>query len=129
VADGRAVVETQYTRSVSEQGNLAAQHLVDQVFVPCDASWRGLGTIVGSGLAIRPEYRAFDAAHRPGVTMGVARTNPACRCGDILRGLVVPTECRCFAKACTPLNPLGPCMVSSEGTCAAYYKYERRVAA
>jgi hydrogenase expression/formation protein HypD len=129
LADGRAEVEVEYSRSVTEHGNAAAQRLISEVFEPCDASWRGLGTIAGSGLAIRERYAGFDAARALGVNFAAARIHPQCRCGDVLRGVASPPQCKLFGRACTPLRPVGPCMVSSEGACAAYYKYERRVAA
>lgn len=127
--DGRAEVEVQYSRSVNERGNVAAQQLMAEVFEPSDASWRGLGTIAQSGLAIRPKYAPFDATRVLGVRFCEARVHPGCRCGDVLRGLITPLDCRLFGRACSPVNPVGPCMVSSEGACAAYYKYERRAAA
>lgn len=129
VADGRAEVEVEYSRSVSDQGNLAAQRLLAEVFTECAASWRGLGTIPRSGLQIRPAYAVHDAAQRLGVTFGEGQVHPGCRCGDVLRGVRTPPSCPLFAKACTPVHPLGPCMVSAEGTCAAYYKYHQRMAA
>jgi hydrogenase expression/formation protein HypD len=129
VTEGRAAVEIEYSRSVTEHGNRAAQQLVHEVFEECDADWRGLGRIPRSGLAIRPAYGQFDAAPVHGVIFGQARLNPACQCGAIMRGVSTPLDCRLFGRGCTPANPVGPCMVSSEGTCAAYYKYEGRKAA
>jgi hydrogenase expression/formation protein HypD len=124
MAEGRAEVEIEYSRSVTEHGNTTAQRLVEEVFEPCDANWRGIGTIPGSGLAIRETYAQFDAARVLEVKFGEAHVNPLCRCGSILRGVSTPLDCRLFGRACTPAHPIGPCMVSSEGTCAAYYKYE-----
>jgi hydrogenase expression/formation protein HypD len=129
VAEGRAEVEVEYSRSVTEHGNVAAQQLMQEVFEECDSSWRGIGTIAKSGLAVRPKYAAFDAARVFDVKFGEARVNPLCRCGGILRGVYTPLDCKLFGRACTPMNPIGPCMVSSEGTCAAYYKYQGRLAA
>lgn len=129
IAGGVARVENQYTRSVTREGNRRAQELLAEVFEPCDASWRGLGVIPDSGLAIQPKYAAHDAAVALGVTFREARVHPGCRCGDVLRGVVQPTQCALFGKACTPLSPFGPCMVSAEGTCAAHYKYAYRMAA
>ncbi|MBM3314115.1 hydrogenase formation protein HypD, partial [candidate division WOR-3 bacterium] len=121
-------VEIQYKRSVKPEGNRNAQELMEKVFAPCDASWRGIGVIPGSGLAFRQEFAQFDACHRfrirPRPTLLTSRPS-RCRCGDVMLGVIVPPECRLFAKACTPETPVGPCMVSSEGACAAYYKYER----
>ena len=129
LADGRAEVEIEYSRSVTERGNVAAQRLMDEVFEPCDASWRGIGTIEGSGLAIRQAYARYDAQKALAVKFGESRVNPSCRCGDILRGVAQPPDCQLFGRGCTPAYPVGPCMVSSEGTCAAYYKYQGRIAA
>jgi len=129
LVDGRAEVENEYSRSVSEAGNPAAQQLMAQVFEPCDVSWRGMGTIAGSGLRIRQEYARFDAAAALDVIFTEARVNPACLCGTVMRGMATPFECRLFGRACSPMHPVGPCMVSSEGVCAAYFKYEKRAAA
>lgn len=131
-----------YPRVVREDGNPRAREAVDRVFEPCPAQWRGLGTIPETGLALRPEWDAFDAenlfgeavidylarARAAGTGAGAARSvaGRACRCGDVLRGELLPPECPLFAGACTPADPVGPCMVSSEGSCAAYYRYERR---
>jgi hydrogenase expression/formation protein HypD len=101
---------------------------MDEVFESCDADWRGIGTIAGSGLAIRDKYARFDAAKAHGVSFPAAHVNPLCRCGTVLRGVCSPLDCRLFGRACTPAHPIGPCMVSSEGVCAAYYKYERLAA-
>ena len=128
VVEGRAEVEIEYSRSVNEVGNVAARKLMGEVFEECGASWRGIGTIPGSGLEIRQKYAAYDAAHVFGIQYTEAHLNPACRCGDVLRGTVTPLECKLFGRTCTPIQPVGPCMVSSEGTCAAYYKYEKRAA-
>ena len=118
-------VMIQYRRSVTPAGNRTAQSLIAEVFSADDAVWRGLGMIPGSGLKFTRDYAAFDARRRFKVEAGPARKIKGCRCGDILLGAMVPTECRLFAKTCTPENPFGPCMVSSEGACAAHYKYER----
>lgn len=129
IVEGRAEVEVEYSRSVTHAGNLAAQQLLAEVFAPSDESWRGIGVIAGSGLAIRPEYAAYDAARVFGIQFGDGHVNPACRCGDVLRGVITPPQCKLFGRACDPTHPVGPCMVSSEGACAAYYKYEQRAAA
>jgi hydrogenase expression/formation protein HypD len=112
-----------YPRAVTDQGNLQARQVMDRAFEPCDASWRGLGVIPGSGLAIRPELAGFDALRRFGLTVEDAPEPRGCACGDILSGTRTPPQCALFRKLCTPMNPVGPCMVSSEGTCAAYYRY------
>jgi hydrogenase expression/formation protein HypD len=123
IAGGAPALANAYPRAVTDQGNIQAVRVMDQVFEPCDASWRGLGTIPGSGLAIRPELTAFDAVRRFGLTVSEAPEPRGCACGDILSGTRTPPECALFRKLCTPMNPVGPCMVSSEGTCAAYYRY------
>ena len=128
IAAGRSEVEIEYSRSVNDRGNVAAQKLMAEVFEECDAGWRGIGNIPGSGLAIRATYAPFDAAKALAVKFEPARPHPGCRCGDVLRGMITPPECKLFAAACTPTNPFGPCMVSSEGTCAAWFKYGNRKA-
>ena len=122
-AEGRAEVENEYYRVVKPEGNKKAQQILRQVFVKSDAVWRGLGTIPDSGLAISEEFDKFDASKKFGVTLPEPKENPACICGRILKGLNDPPECRLFGSACTPDNPIGACMVSSEGTCAAAYRY------
>ena len=117
-----------YPRVVLPQGNPVAMRMMEQVFQACDAQWRGLGLIPGSGLALRQEYREFDAARRFAAEIAAAecyRDNPACRCGAILRGEKTPEDCPLFGETCSPLHPCGACMVSGEGACAAAYKYRR----
>lgn len=116
-------IENAYRRGVSNGGNAVAQRLTRQVFEPVDATWRGLGVLPRSGLAIRDEYGRFDAARRFEVEPEPTREPRGCRCGDVLRGRIPPTGCPLFARACTPETPVGPCMVSSEGSCAAYYRF------
>jgi hydrogenase expression/formation protein HypD len=125
VGRGEAKVENTYTRAVNWEGNLRAARMVDEIFEPADMEWRGLGVIPGSGLAIRARYADFDAVERLDITLPEAREAKGCRCGEILKGMSIPTECPLFNTRCTPSNPIGPCMVSSEGTCAAYHKYGR----
>lgn len=122
--EGRCDVEVQYTRGVRTGGNPAAMSLLKAVFEPCDAAWRGLGTIPSSGLAIREEYAAHDASRVFEVDASYSREPQGCICGAILTGLSTPRDCKLFASACVPEHPVGPCMVSSEGTCAAYFQYE-----
>ena len=129
IVEGHATVEIEYSRSVNERGNVAAQKLLTEVFEECDAGWRGLGNIPRSGLAIRAKYAQFDAAKALGVKFEAARPHPGCRCGDVLRGVITPPDCKLYGKTCTPTDPVGPCMVSNEGTCAAFFKYDRRAAA
>ncbi len=123
VADGRAQVENEYYRVAPKEGNIKALKMLDDVFVKTDAVWRGLGPIPKSGLEIGPEYEMYDAAKKFDVIYSEARENPACICGEILKGLKEPLDCKLFGKGCKPDNPIGACMVSSEGTCAAEYSY------
>ena len=126
VNDGRAEVENEYTRVVQRDGNQKAQALVDRVFVLRDRfAWRGLGELPASALRIRPEFARFDAEERFGLRTRDIDDNKACICADVLRGLARPTDCKLFATACTPDNPMGSCMVSSEGACAAYFTFGR----
>jgi hydrogenase expression/formation protein HypD len=126
VNDGRAEVENEFTRAVTPQGNLNAQQVMDDVFELRDAfEWRGLGTMPLSALRIRERYRAFDAEDRFGLSDRTVPDNKACECGAILRGVKRPQDCAIFGTVCTPENPVGSCMVSSEGACAAHYTYGR----
>ena len=120
---GEAKVEIQYRRAVSPEGNLRAREVLKEVFEPCDSVWRGFGRLPGSGLKIKASYDAFDVGLRYEIPPGKAKEPEGCRCGDILRRLSRPLDCSLFRKVCTPENPVGACMVSSEGTCSAYYKY------
>ncbi len=122
---GTPRVDNQYSRVATWEGNREAQQIIGQVFEPCDAEWRGIGWIPGSGLQIRQEYSRYDAAHRFSVQVEPTRENPGCICGEVMKGVSKPFDCKLFGKVCTPENPVGACMVSSEGTCAAYYKYDR----
>jgi hydrogenase expression/formation protein HypD len=122
----RHQVENEYTRAVTREGNATAQALMAQVFELRDSfEWRGLGEIAHSAHRIRPEYGRFDAERRYGIAYRPVQDNKACECGAILRGAKQPRECKVFATACTPESPLGACMVSSEGACAAHYSYGR----
>lgn len=118
-------VEIQYKRSVRENGNQKALKIMYQVFEISDSQWRGLGNIPESGLRIKKEYERFDAEKNFEVEEKESKEACGCICGDILKGIKKPTECKLFSKVCNPENPVGPCMVSSEGSCAAYYRYER----
>lgn len=124
IAGNRAAVENVYASVVSPHGNQVALELLDRVFVRADAPWRALGVIPDSGLELAPTYQRFDALGRFGISLGEDKDDPACRCGEVIQGKVDPDECSLFAKVCTPLHAVGPCMVSSEGTCAAWYKYK-----
>ena len=121
-ADKKEVV-IQYGRGVKAEGNLKAMAMLASVFEPTDAQWRGLGIIPGSGLVFRDAYAAFDALRKFSVPTLASEDIRGCRCGDILRGIIEPPACPLFRKICTPNNPTGPCMVSSEGACASYYRY------
>jgi len=123
VADGDARVENAYRRAVTPEGNRRAVEAMYSVFEVDEALWRGIGVIPGSGLALRDEWSAFDVMQRFGLVTPEAKDHPACHCGEVLRGARLPAECASFGKACTPARPLGPCMVSSEGACAAEYRY------
>ncbi|MGI6655329.1 MAG: hydrogenase formation protein HypD [Desulfobulbus sp.] len=122
---GRPRVDNCYPRAVSAEGNPRALELIDRVFVPVDSEWRGLGKIAASGLALRDAFRRFDAVDRLGLHVTPVPEPKGCRCGDMLKGRLQPPDCPLYARACTPLNPVGPCMVSGEGTCAAFYRYNR----
>ena len=121
--EGRAEIEIAYSRGVMKEGNPVALAAIEEVFETVDATWRGLGVIPGSGYAIRDEYKEFDAFARFSPEVEPTQEPKGCRCGDVLRGIMAPNECPLFHKVCTPENPIGPCMVSSEGSCAAYFRY------
>jgi len=123
VLAGEAKVEIQYSRIVKAQGNRRAQEILARVFEPSDSRWRGIGIIPDSGLQIRCEFAGFDAARRLPVDVEEPREQVGCLCGEILKGKVTPRQCPLFGSGCTPEDPVGACMVSSEGTCAAEYKY------
>jgi hydrogenase expression/formation protein HypD len=116
-ARGECRLENAYTRAVRQRPNPTAWAVMKEVFIPADAAWRGLGDIAGSGLVLAPAYATYDAASRFNVTVAEVKENPACRCGEVLRGTLDPTECPLFAIICHPDNPQGACMVSSEGAC------------
>lgn len=120
---GRAVVEIQYRRAVTWEGNRRAQELLQQCFEPCAAEWRGLGVIDGSGLRLRERYGRFDAARMVPAELSEPREPQGCRCGEVLTGRIDPADCPLFGSVCTPEAPQGACMVSSEGSCAAAWRY------
>jgi hydrogenase expression/formation protein HypD len=123
IETGRPQVEIAYRRGVKPEGNHPALELMETVFEIGDAAWRGIGVVPDSGLCIRPEYYKYDAAENFDIEPGPAVEPAGCICGGILRGVATPPECQLFRTACTPEHPVGPCMVSSEGSCAAYYQY------
>ncbi|MBD3296602.1 MAG: hydrogenase formation protein HypD [Candidatus Omnitrophica bacterium] len=120
---GERAVMNAYERVVRKEGNPRARYIMSEVFDPCDSRWRGLGVISRSGLAINEQYSNMDAEKRFYVEVPEQREDPVCICGDILRGAGEPGQCPLFGTICTPENPKGACMVSSEGTCAAWYRY------
>lgn len=123
-AEGRPALVNRYRRVVSAGGNRRAQALVGEIFEPTDARWRGLGTIPGSGLRLRSHVAARDASALPADVP--EPVEPAgCRCGDVLKGLIDPPQCGLFGRGCDPDHPVGACMVSSEGSCAAWFRHER----
>jgi len=124
IAEGRSEVEVQYSMAVPPEGNPTAAALAAAAFRPCDSNWRGIGSIPSSGLELNDEYAVFDARGRIDVEIFPA-LDPAdgCSCGDVMSGLLAPPECPLFGTACDPSHPVGPCMVSSEGACAAYHRY------
>lgn len=121
--DKAPAVVNAYPRAVDDTGNPKARALLEQFFQPADALWRGLGRIPQSGLALRPEYADLDAMARLDLRLPEVASLPGCRCGDVLKGRIAPPACPLFGKKCTPATPVGPCMVSTEGSCAAYFKY------
>jgi len=123
--NGQPALKNTYQRAVAPEGNLKAQKIMKDVFETTDVVWRGIGMIPQSGLKIRKEYAAFDAEEILDIKVPEAEEPRGCACGDILRSIKSPPECPLFRKVCTPIDPVGPCMVSSEGTCGAYYRYHR----
>ena len=121
--EGRSEIEIAYARGVMWEGNRVALAAIAEVFEECTATWRGLGDIPGSGYRFRSEYASFDAVARFQPEVEPTVDPKGCRCGDVLRAHISPDQCPLFRKVCTPENPVGPCMVSSEGSCAAYYRY------
>jgi hydrogenase expression/formation protein HypD len=122
---GEARLDNAYQRAVPAEGNPAARALLEEIFEVTDRGWRGIGTIPVSGWRLAPRYRQFDAEHRYDVGGLTVAESAMCRSGEVLQGQIKPHECAAFGTACTPRNPLGATMVSSEGACAAYYLYRR----
>jgi hydrogenase expression/formation protein HypD len=121
--EGRPFFVNAYPRVVTREGSVEAQRLVAECMEACDAEWRGLGVIPGSGMKLREAYRDYDARIKFGIPAVEGRANPACRCGEVLQGKCKSTDCPLFGTACTPQHPVGACMVSGEGACSAYYSY------
>lgn len=116
-------VENAYPRAVHAAGNARAREIMEQVFTVTDARWRGLGQLPQSGLELAPAYARYNARLRFDLHLPEPRSIPGCRCGEVLKGRMAPPDCPLFGRACTPASPIGPCMVSTEGSCAAFYKY------
>ncbi|MDH5203623.1 MAG: hydrogenase formation protein HypD [Nitrospirota bacterium] len=123
IASKRSDIEIQYKMAVKEDGNQKALALMNEYFEPCDADWRGIGTIPQSGLSLRNKYSHLDVKNIFHLDIPEYEEPKACQCGSVLRGVKIPTDCPLFGKTCTPEKPVGACMVSTEGSCAAYYKY------
>lgn len=123
VKRGKPFFKNCYPRVVTDEGSMPAKELMRKVMEPCDAEWRGLGIIEGSGLRLNEKYSDFDARKKYDLPKIEGHPNPLCRCGEVLQGKCRPSECPVFGKGCTPEHPVGSCMVSSEGTCSAYYQY------
>ena len=121
--EGKPFFENCYPRVVRAEGSPAAQRLVEEMMEPCDARWRGIGVLPASGMKLRPEYAAYDARVKFDIPSMEGRENPACRCGEVLQGKCLPSDCKVFGKGCTPEHPIGACMVSGEGACSAFYLY------
>jgi len=129
IEDHKPSVGNEYLRAVRPEGNPTALGLIDTVFEPVPAHWRGLGLVEASGLALREEFSRFDAACVLDLSVSEPRDDPNCRCADVLLGRADPPDCPLFAKVCTPQAPHGPCMVSSEGSCSAWFKYQEAAVA
>jgi hydrogenase expression/formation protein HypD len=123
LGEGKPFFQNCYPRVVTHDGSKAAQALMDKVMEPCDSEWRGLGVIPSSGMKLRPAYADYDARLKFSLPKITGKSNPACRCGDVLQGKCRPSDCKVFGKVCTPEHPVGACMVSHEGACSAYYQY------
>ena len=123
IEKGEPKVEIAYPRGVKPEGNRKARRLMEDVFEVGEANWRGIGIVPKSGLRIKEKYERFDADKAFSVRLKPSKEPKGCRCGDVIRGAATPLECKLFREVCTPESPVGPCMVSSEGACAAYYQY------
>ncbi|MBF0165229.1 MAG: hydrogenase formation protein HypD [Magnetococcales bacterium] len=121
---GQSRVDNQYQRVVRPEGNLKIQSLMERYLTPADVDWRGIGVIPQSGLALRPAFRTFDAEARFDRWVQPGKIHGDCQCGEVLKGKITPPECRLFRRGCHPDHPIGPCMVSSEGTCAAWFHHD-----
>jgi len=127
IKEGRAEVENAYTRAVREEGNPLAQKLMNEVFYPVDSEWRGFPLIENSRMALRDDYARFDAVEHFGIKLESVKKETGCICEKVLRGAALPSDCKLFGRKCTPQHPVGPCMVSFEGSCRIWFKYGERV--
>jgi hydrogenase expression/formation protein HypD len=125
ISERKQEVQIEYNRAVKPEGNEKAIETLHQVFETSKGEWRGLGSIAESGLILKAQFQDFSAGKNFHISLGISREPSGCRCGEVLRGVLEPEECGLFGVSCTPQHAIGPCMVSSEGTCAAHYKYER----
>lgn len=125
ILNNDAALVNLYPQAVSSKGNPKALDLINQVFVPGDSAWRALGIIPDSGLELKNNYGEYDALRRFNMVLGEDNEPPGCRCGEVITGKCEPGDCKLFGNVCTPINPIGPCMVSSEGSCQAWFKYRR----
>ena len=125
VAEGRAEVENAYPSVVKREGNVKARHMMAEVFDVCDIMWRGFPVIPKSGLKLKKQYEQYDALKKYGIELKETKVTTGCLCNELLRGIKEPTDCKLFGKACTPLKPVGACMVSTEGACRIWYTYGR----
>ncbi len=125
IVKGVAQLDNLYPEAVKGVGNPVAMQLLDRVFIPGDSAWRAIGTIPLSGMDLRPEYNAYNAFLKFDLVLGEEVEPPGCRCGEVITGKCMPDDCALFNTVCTPVNPIGPCMVSSEGSCQAWFKYRR----
>ena len=121
--EGKAFFVNCYPRVVTREGSISAQKLIEEMTESCDSEWRGLGIITESGVRLKSNWSEFDARIKYEIPLIQGRPNPACRCGDVLKGKCRPSDCKVFGKGCTPQHPIGACMVSNEGACSAYYAY------
>ncbi|MCM8808432.1 MAG: hydrogenase formation protein HypD [Candidatus Omnitrophica bacterium] len=126
IIENKIVVINEYKRAVKDKGNTKAKEMIYEIFDVCDSEWRGIGIVPKSGLKLKEEFLDFDVLKKFKVEVKRKIKNNKCLCGEILKGTKLPFDCPLFGKKCTPENPVGPCMVSSEGTCSAYFKYERK---
>ncbi|OCL27740.1 hydrogenase formation protein HypD [Orenia metallireducens] len=126
IQDREPKIENVYSRLVKYEGNQSAINIISDIFEVTNSQWRGLGEIKGSGLKLRNEYQNIDTEIKLGISISREKKLKGCICGEVLKGKKTPLECKLFSKACTPVNPIGACMVSEEGTCAAYYKYGKK---